>query len=133
MDTVTGEIVTVQKGGFERAARASDRALKVLRKYLKVRRAEVGVEQIFTTWAGKPISYDGGQMIFRRLKVATGIDWAHAHRFRHTWAQNALDNGAERQLVQDAMGWRSDRMARRYQGASRMRTAAAQMPQFSPV
>jgi hypothetical protein len=37
------------------------------------------------------------QMIFRRLKAETGIDWVHAHRFRHTITQRALDGGKERQ------------------------------------
>jgi integrase len=83
---------------------------------------------------GRPLTYAGGQEIFRHIKRVTGIDWAHAHRFRHTWARHALKQpGADRQLIQDAMGWTSDRMARKYQGAVRQRTAAARMPELSPV
>jgi integrase len=84
IDVVTGAINTIQKGDFERASRLSDRALKVLRKYLKIRRSEDGCQRVFTTWRGTALRYNGMQMIFRRLKAETGIDWAHAHRFRHT-------------------------------------------------
>jgi hypothetical protein len=67
----------------------------------------------------------GGQSIFRRLEKACGLPWMHSHRFRQTRAPTALRKGAERAIVQDAMGWSSDRMARRYQGWVRHQTAAA--------
>jgi len=66
--------------------------------------------ELFVTGRGGRISYDGGQSIFRRLKKRSGVSIAHAHRFRHTWAQTALRKGAERALVQDALGHESDAM-----------------------
>jgi len=59
----------------------------------------------------------------------------HSHHFRQTWAQTALRKAAERAIVQDAMGWSSDRMARRYEdgcGGTPLRrdTAAAAMRRF---
>jgi integrase len=63
----------------------------------------------------------------------SGVEIAHAHRFRHTWTQTALKKKAERALVQDAMGWSSDAMVRRYGGWARSETAAAAMPEFAPL
>lgn len=82
---------------------------------------------------GKAISYWAGQSIFRRLKQKTGISNLYAHRFRYTWAQHALEQGAERQLVQDQMGWTTDQMLRRYSGWVRQPTAADAMPQYAPI
>ena len=45
----------------------------------------------------------------------------------------ALQKGAERAMVQDMMGHRTDRMARRYAGTIRQETATAAMPRFSPI
>jgi site-specific recombinase XerC len=38
-----------------------DRTLKALRKYLNVRRAGEGVQEVFTTREGRRITYAGGQ------------------------------------------------------------------------
>jgi integrase len=133
VDRYSGWIKTVDKGGRERVVRVGDRALKALRRYLHHRRAQEGVHEVFTTEEGTPFTYQGGQSVFRRLKNASELPWMHCHRFRHTWAQGALRKQADRTLVQDAMGWTSDRMARRYQGWVRQETAAAAMPALAPL
>lgn len=51
--------------------------------------------------------------------------------FCQTWAQTALRKGAERAIVQDAMGWSSDRMARRYEGCVRREIPAVTMPGYA--
>jgi len=133
VDRYSGWIKTIGKGDKERLVRVGDRALKTLRAYVRVRRAKDGVTALFTTDRGGKLTYQGGQSIFRRLKKACGLPWIHSHRFRHTWAQGALRKGAERSVVQDAMGWTSDRMARRYEGWVRQETAAAAMPGLAPI
>ena len=133
LDRYGGWIKTIGKGNRERIVRIGDRALKAVRAYRRVRRAQDGVTALFTTDAGARLTYSGGQSIFRRLKKVSGLPWMHAHRFRHTWAQTALRKGAERGIVQDAMGWSSDRMARRYEGWVRQETAAAVMPEYAPI
>jgi site-specific recombinase XerD len=110
-----------------------ERALKALRAYLRVRRAKDGVDALFTTDEGRPLSYWGGQMLFRRFKAKCGVANFHAHRFRHTVVQHALEKGAERALVQDMMGWRSDQMVRRYGGFVRSKMAARAMPKYAPI
>jgi integrase len=133
IDLVTGDINTTQKGDFERASRVSDKALKVLRKYLKIRRAEDGCDRIFTTWRGMALSYSGLSMIFRRLNEATGIDWAHAHCFPQHHHPECPGQRRGAPVHPGRIGWKSDRMARRYAGASRQRTAARRMPELSLV
>jgi integrase/recombinase XerD len=133
VDPYSGWVKTVGKGSRERTVRLGERALKYLRAYLRQRSAAQGCAAIWTTRRGKPLSYDGGQTVFRRLKRRSGIDIAHCHRFRHTWTQTALRKGAERALVQDAMGWSSDAMVRRYGDWVRTRTAAEAMPRFAPI
>src|SRR5205085_6371649 len=124
---------TIGKGNRERRVRLSERARKFLRTYLRYRTARAGIEELWTSRYGKPLSYAGGQDVFRRLKRRSGIDIANCHRFRHTWAQTALRKGAERGLVQDAMGWQSDAMLRRYGGWDRSQMAAEAMPRYAPI
>jgi integrase/recombinase XerC len=133
VDPYSGWVKTTGKGGKERVVRVSNRATKYLRKYLRQREAKEHTDALWTTRLGTPLTYGGGQIVFKRLKKRSGIAIAHAHRFRHTWAQTALRKGAERALVQDAMGWASDAMVRRYGGWVRSQTAAAAMPQFAPI
>jgi site-specific recombinase XerD len=87
VDRYAGWIKTIDKGGRERIVRVGDRVLKALRRYLHVRRAQEGVDEILTTEEGTAFTYQGGQRIFRRLKQASELPWLHCHRFRHTWAQ----------------------------------------------
>ena len=124
VDPYSGWVKTVGKGNRERIVRVGERALKYLRAYLRRRTVADGCGALWTTYKGTPLSYGGGQMVFRRLRRRSGITIAHAHRFRHTWAQTALRKGAEGALVQDAMGWSSDAMVRRYGGWVRSQTAA---------
>jgi site-specific recombinase XerD len=133
VDQYSGWVKTIGKGNTERIVRITERASKYLRIYLQRREAIKGCDALWTTRLGTKLSYYGGQMIFKRLKARSGVSIAHAHRFRHTWTQTALKKGAERALVQDAMGWTSDAMVRRYGGWVRSETAAAAMPNFAPV
>ena len=133
VDPYSGWVKTIGKGHKERIVRITERARKYLRSYLHRRKDTRDSAALWTTEEGKPLSYFGGQSVFRRLKKRSGVKIAHAHRFRHTWTQTALKKKAERALVQDAMGWSSDAMVRRYGGWVRSETAAAAMPEFAPL
>lgn len=132
LNRLTGDVQTYGKGRKPRHVRIGERALSLVRAYLRERPQTEAVE-LFVTIKGGRLSYDGGQSIFRRMKKRSGVTIAHAHRFRHTWAQTALRKGAERALVQDALGHESDAMTRRYSGWVRLETAAAAMPKFAPI
>jgi site-specific recombinase XerD len=131
VDRLTGEFVVVVKGGGEHIARLSPKALRLLKAYLRVR-PDAATDRLWVTAAGVPLSYDTGQAVFRRLKKRLNMPQLHAHLFRHTFAQTALQKGAERALVQDMLGHKTDHMTRRYSGNVRKSTAARMMPQFTP-
>ncbi len=132
LDRVSGEVQVRVKGGRERIVRLSPKALKLVKDYLKVRSGrESG--KLWLTAEGEPLSYWGGQSVFRRLKGRSGVTKLHAHLLRHTFAQVALTKGAERAAVQDMLGHRTDAMSRRYAGSVRAETAARMMPEYSPL
>jgi site-specific recombinase XerD len=133
VDPYSGWVKAIGKGSKERIVRITERARNYLRVYLHRRKEAHECAALWTTDDGKALSYFGGQSVFRRLKKRSGVNIAHAHRFRHTWTQTALKKKAERALVQDAMGWSSDAMVRRYGGWVRSETAAAAMPEFAPL
>jgi site-specific recombinase XerD len=83
-DPYSGWVKTVGKAKKERIVRITERARKYLRSYLHRRKAKRGCEALWTTDEGKPLSYFGGQTVFRCLKKRSGVKIAHAHRFRHT-------------------------------------------------
>lgn len=131
LDRVTGEFVVTLKGGDEHLARVSPRALKLIKAYLR-RRPEAESDRLWLTEDGRPLSYQGGQHIFRRVSLRVGTR-VHAHLFRHTFAQHALEAGAGAAEVQDMLGHKTDAMTRRYTGNVRKRRAAQLMPQYSPI
>jgi integrase/recombinase XerD len=98
VDIYSGRVRTIGNGDKEREVMIGERPLKVLRGYLRVRRGEAHTA-LWTTDGGKPLTYDAGQKIFQRIKAKVGVSNLHAHRFRHTWTQTALEKGAERRLV----------------------------------
>jgi|GEM_PF-2000854 len=132
LDRVSGEVLVRTKGGRERLVRLSPKALRFIKEYLRFR-PKGDTQRLWVTEEGNPLTYWGGQSIFRRLKERSGVKKLHAHLLRHTFAQHALLKGAERQAVQDMLGHRSDAMARRYAGSIREETAAKMMPEFSPL
>jgi len=133
LDKISGEVQVRVKGGRERVVRISPRALKLVKGYLKLRPARATSGRIWLTVDGEPLSYWGGQSVFRRLRVRSRVDKLHAHLLRHTFAQVALEKGAERAAVQDMLGHRTDAMARRYAGRVREQAAARMMPEYSPI
>ena len=133
VDPVSGEFTVVEKGGREHKARLSPPAQKAVRRWLRERRAVDGESSMWTTDHGHAISYNGMQIVFWRLKKDSGVGRAHAHLMRHTFGQHAIQQGAERALVQDMLGHRSDTMTQRYTRTARETSAAIRMPQYSPV
>ena len=59
---------------------------------------------IFKSSRGTPASPTSIQKLCRRLEQETGISNIHCHRFRHTFATNFLEAGAEDKAVAQIMG-----------------------------
>ena len=132
-DRVSGELMVIAKGNREHIARLSPTALRTVKEYLRRRPTASTSTRLWLTEGGRPLTYWAGQSIIRRLRERSGINRLHAHLFRHTFAQVALQKGAERALLQDMLNHRTDMMSRRYAGTMRQETAARAMPKFSPI
>ncbi len=128
-----GEVQILAKGGSQQLAVLSPRALKALRRYLRVRASTEETGALWLTDEGRPLSYWGAMSVFRRLKSKTGIQRVRAHLLRHSFAQAALEKGVERAALQEMMGHKSPEMTRRYAGSVGQQTAARQVPRFSPI
>jgi site-specific recombinase XerD len=132
LDKLSASFEVVGKGGAIRPVRLSDKAMRAVRDYLR-QRPQTSTDLLWVTDRGQPWGYWGAQRMFNRLKVRTGISRLTAHLLRHTFAQHALEQGAERAAVQDMLGHQSDAMTRRYSKQVRATTAAQMMPKYSPV
>jgi site-specific recombinase XerD len=133
LNVLSGEMRVRAKGGEIQMAALSPKALRLVKQYLRERPTDAPTEHLWLTEDGRPLSYWGGQSIFRRLKVRSGVARVHSHLLRHNFAQVALEKGAERAAVQDMLGHKTDAMSRRYAGGVRQRTAARMMPKYSPI
>lgn len=129
---MTGEFEVVGKGSKARPCKLGQDSLKVLRHWLRVRVGEDG-GALWTTAEGKPLTFWGAQDVFRRIRKRHPGLAIHAHLLRHTFAQGAIENGAERAVLQDALGHTTDAMTRRYSKLASERKAAAEMPRWSLV
>jgi len=132
LDRVSGEITVMAKGGKQRPARISPRAMKYVREYLRVRpRSDSNL--LWLTDRGQPLTYTGGQTIFRRLKKRSGVGRLRSHLLRHGFAQAALAKGAHPGMVQEMLGHSTPTMTRRYLGWAKQEEAARQMPDYAPI
>ena len=71
--------------------------------------------------------------IVRRLKAKSGVERIHPYLLRHTFAQNAIGQGAERAVLQEMLGHKTAEMTRRYAGSVGRQAAIRQMPKYSPI
>ncbi len=133
LNVLSGEIRVTAKGGEVQQAMLSPRALRLVKRYLRERPTEAPTDHLWLTESGSPLSYWGGQSVFRRLKGRSGVGRVHSHVLRHHFAQEALEKGAERAAVQDMLGHKTDAISRRYASNARTETAARMMPEYSPV
>jgi len=132
LDRISGGITVVAKGGKQRPARISPRAMKYVREYLRIR-PRTDSDRLWLTDRGQPLTYNAGQTIFRRLKKRSGVTRLHSHLLRHGFAQAALVKGANPGMVQEMLGHSTPTMTRRYLGWAKQEEAARQMPEFSPI
>jgi site-specific recombinase XerD len=132
VDRFRGTITVTAKGGKERPAMLSPRALKLLREYLKIRPASDS-DRLWLVAEGTPLAYTGGQEVFRKLKKRSGVWRIKAHLLRHGFAQSALQKGAHPGMVQEMLGHATPAMTRRYLGWAKQEEAAKQMPAYSPI
>ena len=68
VDRIRGDVMVTVKGGNVRPARLSQRALKYLREYLRLRPG-ADTDRLWLQAKGQPLGYWGAQEMFRKLSV----------------------------------------------------------------
>jgi site-specific recombinase XerC len=119
LDLDGGTVWVQGKGGRRRLVMFGARTTRALDRYLRARRAHNHADSpaLWITQRGA-MSKDAADERLRVLSAAAGVEGVHAHRFRHTWADDWLSAGGGEQDLKRLAGWRSDAMLARY-GASR--------------
>lgn len=96
------ECIVYGKGGKERVVYISDRCMFYLNAYLQSRKHN-GI-YLFTNNRCGNLSKSSIQGILKRIGECSGVDNVHPHRFRRTFATNALNKGMPIQHIQCLMG-----------------------------
>ncbi len=101
------------KGAKEREVPFSPTVSRALLDYLAVPRRGPG-KFIFQTENGSQMNPDRLLKLIRSIGERAGVEGAHPHRFRHTFAINYLMNGGDAYTLQRILGHSTMEMVRRY-------------------
>lgn len=92
------------KGDKARYVIAGKRTQKAIWRYLISRDGAKADEPLFTTDSGKKLDRKYLYQLVSRTGERAGIDDAHPHRLRHTFAVSFLRNGGNVKLLQELLG-----------------------------
>ncbi len=121
------------KGAKERVVRVGRTAQKALLRYLLMRQDSHPC--LWVSEERKPLTHWGIAQVIDTLKKRSGISDVRcsAHTFRHTFATQALMNGAGEFEVQSLLGHSKLDMTRRYAASLRSEEAVVGHRKWSPV
>ena len=121
------------KGRKQRIVPISGITLKTIWQYLKARKHPS--EFLWLTEEGKHITGDGIGQVLSKLMQRANISGhkASAHVFRHTFANNRLDEGMDLLDLMYLLGHRSLKMVEQYSRAHRERRAIKALEKQQPV
>ena len=111
MDTVdldSGAILVMGKGRRERWMPLGNVAKEALWDYLQARSiiANVKEQALWLSEQGQEMQPNWLYLMLKRLGERAGISNLHTHRFRHTYAVNALRSGMPERVLMLAGGWK---------------------------
>ena len=107
MDMETGVVLVMGKGRRERWMPIGDAAKSALLDYLLERgKLFPNTDALWVSEQGKAILPNGIFQILKRLGRRADIPNLHTHRFRHSYAVNALRSGMPERVLQLVGGWR---------------------------
>ena len=122
------------KGRTQRVVPFGDGPEAALRDSItRFRGAASGCLFLATRGARRPLAPFALTTLFDRLGRRAGVDHAHAHRFRHTFATWAIENHARELDVQYLLGHATAAMVRRYSATYDAAKAADAHAAFSPA
>ena len=107
LDLEKGAVLVMGKGRRERWMPIGDVAASVLCDYLQHRESlfpRTGA--LWVTEHGKAIMPNGIFQVLKRLGKRAGIPDLHTHRFRHSYAINAMRAGMPERVLQIVGGWK---------------------------
>ena len=107
VDLANGTLLVMGKGRKERRMPLGDSAKSVIWDYLQEREALTPhTKALWVSEQGKALLPNGICQILKRLAIRANIDDMHPHRFRHSYAINALRAGMPEQVLKIVGGWR---------------------------
>ncbi|MBA7590797.1 Tyrosine recombinase XerC [subsurface metagenome] len=128
------EVIKVMgKGAKERVVRIGKTAQKALLRYLLLRHDNYPC--LWVTEERRPLTRGGIQIAVKKLCHRAEITDAKCgpHTFRHTFATQAMLNGASEREVQSLLGHSSQRMTQQYTATINSEHAIKSHERFSPV
>jgi len=111
------------KGDKPRTVGVPDEARAAVEDWLYVMRTERD-GPLFPSERGHRLSTSGLRQMLERLERKTGVQPVHAHRFRHTFAVQALKNGMDIYTLSRILGHATIAMSARYLRALQEEEAA---------
>jgi len=105
------------KGKKERIVPIGNNAQKALQRYIfryRTRPAHTGIENVFLSVYGTPLTENSMKLMFSRLARRSGVQRIHAHLCRHTFATRFLINGGDVFTLQQILGHSTLEMVRHY-------------------
>jgi site-specific recombinase XerD len=117
LNLADGYIKVMGKGSKERIVPIGKYIQMTLWSYIdKVRPEPISTDynNLFLTYAGKPITVNTVKLVFSRLARSSGVERLHAHLCRHTFAINYLLNGGDIFSLREILGHTTLEMVNHY-------------------
>ena len=120
------------KGNKQRVAPFGSTAGEALLHYIRRFRGSEAGQLFRSSRSGKPLTGNLIRVRMPQLGRLAGVPRTHAHRFRHTFATWAIENGARELDGQYLLGHSSPVMVRRYSATYNAEKAARTHASWSP-
>ena len=106
-DLSNGTLLVMGKGRKERKMPIGDMARSVIWDYLQEREALMPqTKALWVSEQGEALQPNGICQLLKRLAKRANIEDMHPHRFRHSYAINALRAGMPEQILKIVGGWK---------------------------
>ncbi|MHB9130396.1 MAG: tyrosine-type recombinase/integrase [Armatimonadota bacterium] len=102
------------KGRKERTVAFCDEVRQALEAYMVIRSQIALTDAFWVNPKGESLSKNSFTAMLHQIALVAGVEKAHVHRFRHTFATVYLRNGGHAQHLQRLLGHTTPTMTQRY-------------------